>query len=113
MGEYTHQGSKKNLLGEDPDASLVELLSNEKQVTKETPPCFIWHTWEDNAVKLENSLMFASALQRARVPFDLHVYEKGAHGIGLSQGKNGVAADDVHPWGKDLVFWLKTRGFVR
>jgi len=82
-------------------------------VTKETPPCFIWHTWEDKAVKLENSLMFAGALQRAGVPFDLHVFEKGPHGIGLSQGKNGVAADDVHPWGKDLVFWLKIRGFVR
>ena len=113
MGEYTHGGSKKNLLGDNPDAALVESLSNEKQVSKETPPCFIWHTWEDKAVKLENSLMFAGALQRAGVPFDLHVYEKGPHGIGLSQGKNGVAPDDVHPWGKDLVFWLKTRGFVR
>jgi acetyl esterase/lipase len=113
MGEYTHEGSKKNLLGDNPDPALVESLSNEKQVTKETPPCFIWHTWEDRAVKLENSLMFATALQRAGVPFDLHVFEKGPHGIGLSQGKNGVAADDVHPWGKDLVFWLKIRGFVR
>jgi acetyl esterase/lipase len=113
MGEYTHGGSKKNLLGDNPDAALVELLSNEKQVSKDTPPCFIWHTWEDKGVKLENSLMFAGALQRAGVPFDLHVYEKGGHGIGLSQGKNGVAPDDVHPWGKDLVFWLKTRGFVR
>jgi acetyl esterase/lipase len=113
MGEYTHGGSKKNLLGDNPEATLVESLSNEKQVSKETPPCFIWHTWEDKAVKLENSLMFAGALQRAGVPFDLHVYEKGPHGIGLSQGKNGVAPDDVHPWGKDLVFWLKTRGFVR
>ena len=113
MGEYTHSGSKKNLLGDNPDPALVDLLSNEKQVSKETPPCFIWHTWEDKAVKLENSLMFAAALQRSGVPFDLHVYEKGPHGIGLSQGKNGVAPDDVHPWGKDLVFWLKTRGFVR
>ena len=113
MGEYTHGGSKKNLLGDNPDPALVELLSNEKQVSKETPPCFIWHTWEDKGVKLENSLMFAGALQRSGVPFDLHVYEKGGHGIGLSQGKNGVAPDDVHPWGKDLVFWLKTRGFVR
>ena len=113
MGEFTHGGSKKNLVGDNPDPALVDLLSNEKQVSKDTPPCFIWHTWEDKAVKLENSLMFAGALQRAGVPFDLHVYEKGAHGIGLSQGKNGVASDDVHPWGKDLVFWLKTRGFVR
>ncbi len=113
MGEYTHGGSKKNLLGDNPDAALVESLANEKQVTKDTPPCFIWHTWEDKAVKLENSLMFAEALQKARVPFDLHVYEKGAHGIGLSQGKNRIAPDDVHPWGKDLLFWLKNRGFIR
>jgi len=113
MGEHTHAGSKKNLLGDNPDAKLVELLSNEKQVTKDTPPCFLWHTWEDKGVKIENSLQFVEALQRANVPFDFHVYQKGGHGIGLSQGKNGVAPDDVHPWGKDLVFWLKAQGFVR
>lgn len=113
MGEYTHAGSKKNLLGENPDPKLVELLSNEKQVTKDTPPCFVWSTWEDKAVKVENSLQFVEALQSANVPFDFHVYQKGPHGIGLSQGKNGVAPDDVHPWGKDLVFWLKAQGFVR
>jgi acetyl esterase/lipase len=113
MGEHTHGGSKKNLLGDNPDPKLVELLSNEKQVTKDTPPCFIWHTWEDKAVKLENSLQFVEALQREKVPFDFHVYQKGPHGIGLSQGKNGIAPDDVHPWGKDLVFWLKAQGFVR
>ncbi|HET6406691.1 MAG TPA: alpha/beta hydrolase, partial [Chthoniobacteraceae bacterium] len=113
MGEHTHAGSKKNLLGENPDPKLVELLSNEKQVSKDTPPCFLWHTWEDKAVKIENSLQFIDALQRNNVPFDFHVYQKGPHGIGLSQGKNGVAPDDVHPWGKDLVFWLKAQGFVR
>ena len=65
------------------------------------------------AVKIENSLQFVEALHRANVPFDFHVYQKGPHGIGLSQGKNGVAPDDVHPWGKDLIFWLKAQGFVR
>jgi acetyl esterase/lipase len=113
MGEHTHAGSKKNLLGDIPDPKLVELLSNEKQVTKDTPPCFLWHTWEDKGVKIENSLQFVDALQRNNIPFDLHVFQKGGHGIGLSQGKNGVAPDDVHPWGKDLVFWLKVHGFVR
>ncbi len=113
MGANTHGGSKENLLGKNPPAELVELLSNEKQVTKDTPPCFIWSTMEDTAVKVENSLDFAAAMRRAGVPFDLHVYEKGPHGIGLSQGKNGVAPDDFHPWGKDLLFWLKQRGFVR
>jgi acetyl esterase/lipase len=110
MGEHTHQGSKRNLLGESPSAELVQLLSNELQVTRETPPCFVWHTWEDTAVPVENSLQFAAALRRAGVPFDLHIYEKGAHGIGL-QGKPPF--ENVHPWATDLSFWLRERGFAR
>ncbi len=113
LGEFTHQGSKKNLLGENPDPALVELLSNEKQVTKDTPPCFVWSTGEDKGVPVENSLQFVTALRKAGVAFDFHVYERGPHGIGLSQGKNGIPADDVHPWAKDLLFWLKLRSFVR
>ena len=109
----THGGSKANLLGKTPDPALVELLSNEKQVTKETPPCFVWSTGEDKAVPVENSLRFVAALQKAAIPYDFHVYQKGAHGIGLSRGKNGVAADDVHPWGKDLLFWLKQNGWAK
>jgi acetyl esterase/lipase len=110
MGEHTHQGSKNNLLGPNPEPQLVELLSNELQVKKETPPCFIWHTWEDKAVKVENALMFASALQKAGVAFDLHVYQQGRHGIGLND-KPPFA--NAHPWTRDLVFWLKLQGFVK
>jgi len=110
MGTNTHQGSKNNLLGKEPSAELVELLSNEKQVTKDTPPCFIWHTWEDKGVKVENSLEFAAALQRNGVPFDLHVYQKGRHGIGLA---DKPPFENVHPWGRDLVFWLKEQGFAK
>src|SRR5206468_1319323 len=84
LGEYTHQGSKNNLLGKDPSADLVKLLSNELQVTKDTAPCFLFHTDEDTAVPVENSLLFAAALRKAGVPFDLHVYQKGRHGIGLA-----------------------------
>ena len=113
MGPLTHGGSKKNLLGDNPPQDLVDLLSNEKQVTKDTPPCFIWHTWEDNAVKVENSLEFAAAMKRAGVPFDLHIYQKGAHGIGLSVGKNGAAAGEVHPWAKDLLVWLRQNGWAK
>jgi acetyl esterase/lipase len=109
MGQYTHQGSKRNLLGENPPAELVDLLSNEKQVTGETPPCFVWSTEEDPAVPLENSLQFVQALRRAGVPFDFHVYEKGPHGIGL---KDKPPFQNVHPWARDLEFWLKTRGFL-
>ena len=104
MGPNTHQGSKNNLLGSETSAELIKLLSNELQVTPQTPPSFLWHTWEDKAVKVENSLEFAVALQKAGVPFDLHVYQQGRHGIGLANG---------HPWTKDCVFWLKAQGFIR
>ena len=110
MGTNTHQGSKNNLLGKEPSPELVELLSNEKQVTKETPPCFLWHTAEDQAVKVENSLDFAAALQRNGVPFDLHVYQKGRHGIGLA---DKPPFNSPHPWARDLVFWLKEQGFAK
>lgn len=110
MGSNTHQGSKTHLLGNDPSAELVELLSNEKQVTKETPPCFIWHTWEDSAVKVEHSLEFAAALRRAGVPFDLHVYQKGGHGMGLGGGRAGGPR---HPWAADCLYWLKGQGFTK
>jgi acetyl esterase/lipase len=113
MGANTHGGSRDNLLGKNPSPELIELLSNEKQVTPQTPPCFIWHTWEDGAVKVENSLAFAEALRKNGVPFDLHIYEKGPHGIGLSIGQHGVPAGEVHPWAKDCLYWLKIRGFAK
>ena len=104
MGPDTHGGSKANLLGSDPAPELVTLLSNEQQVTKDTPPCFLWSTWEDKTVKVENTLAFAAALRRAGVPMDLHVYERGGHGLGLANG---------HPWTKDLIFWLTQRGWAK
>ncbi|HVV72942.1 MAG TPA: alpha/beta hydrolase [Verrucomicrobiae bacterium] len=110
MGEFTHEGSKHNLLGEHPSPELVRELSNELQVTKETPPCFLWHTWEDRVVPVENTLQFAEALRRAGVPFDLHIYQKGAHGLGL--GAPYAQKDKRHPWTRDLVYWLKLHGFT-
>ncbi len=110
MGELTHQGSKKNLLGSDPDPALVELLSNEKQVSKDTPPTFLWHTYEDNGVKIENSMQFASALRKNGVPFDLHIFQKGGHGMGLGGGRNG---GPIHPWAADCLYWLKAQNFVK
>ena len=111
MGEYTHRGSRSNLLGNDPSRELIRELSNELQVTKDTPPCFIWHTYEDSAVPVENSLQFAEAMRKAGVPFDLHIYQKGAHGIGLGTGDWNP--EKRHPWTGDLVYWLKVQGFVR
>lgn len=111
MGQFTHQGSKNNLLGKDPSPELVQELSNELRVTKDTPPCFIWHTWEDGGVPVENSLQFAEALRRAGVRFDLHVYEKGPHGIGLGTAQWDPARR--HPWTQDCLFWLRGRGFLK
>ncbi len=107
---FTHQGSKRNLLGPDPSPELARKLSSELQVTKDTPPCFIWHTWEDKGVPIENSLSFAEALQKNGVRFDLHIYERGPHGIGL--GSREWRPEQRHPWTRDCEFWLMERGFV-
>lgn len=110
MGPLTHAGSKQNLLGPNPDPELVKLLSSELQVTADTPPCFIWHTADDAVVKVENALEFASALSRHKVPFALHIYPKGRHGLGLAD-KPPFA--QPHPWALELVRWLKEQQFVK
>ena len=109
MGEFTHKGSKESLLGKNPDPELVQLLSNELQVTTNTPPCFLWTTFEDTAVPIENTLLFAAALQKNHVPFDLHVYQKGGHGMGL---KDKPPFANPHPWAGDCLFWLKVQKFA-
>jgi len=110
MGEYTHRGSKENLLGKNPSSKLVKLLSNELQVKTNTPPCFLWTTYEDRTVPMENTLMFAEALRKNHVPFDLHIYQKGAHGMGL---KDKPPFAHPHPWAADCLFWLKQQGWVK
>jgi len=107
MGPNTHEGSRKHLLGE-PTPELVERLSGERQVTPNTPPCFIWHTWEDAVVKVENALEFAAALRAQGVIFELHVYEAGRHGIGLGEG----GPNGHHRWADDLLAWLRERNFA-
>jgi acetyl esterase/lipase len=109
MGEFTHHGSQENLLGKNPSPELVKLLSNELQVTTNTPPCFIWTTFEDTVVPMENTMLFAEALRKNQVPFDLHIYQKGGHGMGLAD-KPPFA--HPHPWANDCLFWLKVQNFV-
>ena len=109
MGEFAHHGSKENLLGKNPSPELVRLLSNELQVTTNTPPCFIWSTEEDQTVPVENSLLFAEALRKNHVPFDLHIYQKGGHGMGLAD-KPPFA--HPHPWANDCLYWLTAQKFV-
>ena len=109
LGKYTHQGSKDNLLGENPPPALVKNLSNELQVTTNTPPCFLWTTFEDTTVPMENSMLFAEALRKNHVPFALHVYERGGHGMGL---KDKPPFAHPHPWANDCLFWLQEHNFA-
>ncbi|MBT2653963.1 alpha/beta hydrolase [Bacillus sp. ISL-18] len=106
MGEVAHVGSRTNLLGEFPDAELVELLSNEKQITGETPPAFLWHTADDASVPVENSLLFAAGLGRHKVPFDLHVFESGRHGLGLAEEHS-----EASEWTRLCEKWLRKQNF--
>jgi acetyl esterase/lipase len=106
--DYVHRGSKRNLLGENPDAQLVENFSNELQVTSQTPPTFLVHTSGDLGVPAENSVLFYMALRKAKVPAELHIYEKGGHGFGLAPNDPVLAT-----WTKRCADWLRGRGVIR
>jgi acetyl esterase/lipase len=110
-GTFAHRGSIRNLLGNQPAPELLHDLSNELQVSSNTPPCFIWHTVADRTVPVENSLQFATALRAAAVPFALHVYERGDHGLGLGTREYNPA--NRHPWTRNCEFWLRERGFAK
>ena len=105
---FTHGGSRHNLLGDNPPPDLVELLSNEKQVTAKTPPTFLVHSSDDAVVPCENSLLFALACRRAGVPVELHVFEHGPHGFGL--GGNDPM---LSTWPAACGRWLEHRGFLK
>lgn len=111
MREMTHAGSKKNLLGAEPKDELVALLSNEEQVTKETPPAFLVHTVNDAGVPVENSMMFAAALRKAGVPFELHFYERGPHGFGLG-ARSGTPDPILATWPGHCADWLRLHNFA-
>jgi acetyl esterase/lipase len=105
---WTHQGSKNNLLGTNPDPELAKSLSGEQSVTKETPPTFIFQTNADTTVPAENSVYYYLALRKAGVPAEMHIFEKGPHGVGLA---NDDAA--LSEWSKLLANWLRGRGVVK
>lgn len=112
---FGHTGSKKNLLGDNPPEELVESLSNETRVTPQTPPTFLAHTNEDAGVPAENSMLFALALRKAKVPVELHLFEKGPHGLGLGTGAKqfGIAPNRAfQEWPKLCAIWLKGQGFL-
>ena len=105
---YAHQGSRDALLGDHPSPELVDLMSNERQVTAQTPPTFIFQTTNDNVVPVENSLMFYEALLKNHVPAEMHLYEQGPHGVGLAQ-----KFPELSTWPGLLEKWLILRGLLQ
>ena len=106
FGAERHLGSTDNLLGADADAASCAAVSLERYVSAQTPPTFLWHTADDASVPVEHSLLFAGALAHHSVPFALHVYPHGRHGLGLA-GEDPV----VGSWTGLCAAWLATQGF--
>jgi acetyl esterase/lipase len=107
VAEYAHAGSSENLLGKNPDPALLKSLSNELQVTAETPPTFLWTSSTDKTVPPENSVAFYLALRKAAVSAELHVFAEAPHGVGLD-----LRDPSVGLWGKLVVEWMRGRGML-
>ena len=105
---HTHMGSRNNLLGKDPPGDLLDGLCNDRRVTAKTPPTFLFHTDEDKVVPPMNSILFFQALKAHGIPAELHVYEKGRHGVGL-----GVNDPVAATWTGRLSDWMKGRGLLK
>ncbi len=103
----THNGSLHNLLGEQPNPMLQNELSNETQVTPETPPTFLFSTTNDSTVPVQNSLLFYQALLQAGVPAEMHLFERGHHGSGLAQNN-----PELRMWPVLLQNWLHMHGWM-
>ena len=104
---YVHATSKKALLGDDADAALVQSMSAESQVTKDTPPTFLFTTTDDKTVPVMNSVMFYAALVKAGVPAELHIFQHGAHGAGLA-----ATNPDLSVWPELVLKWMRERGYA-
>lgn len=102
----THGGSINNLLHGREDAALRDLLSLEKQVTESTPPAFLWTTFEDGLVPCENTMLFASALRKVGVPFEMHVFEKGPHGGATGDKTSCIANHRFGAWLDLACDWI-------
>lgn len=111
-GAYAHRGSFEKLMGSKASDELAAKLSLENQVTDSVPPVFMWHTFEDGAVPLENSLLFASALRRAGVSLEYHVFPHGRHGLSLATKETcSVDKNTIEPqceqWMELCINWIK------
>ncbi len=105
--EFTHRGSRRNLLGDNPSTALQNSLSNETQVSEQTPPTFLVHTTSDRVVPAENSVLFYLALRRSKVLAELHVFEEGPHGFGL-----GKSDPILSTWPQLAAQWMQRHGFA-
>lgn len=105
--DYTHRGSRTNLLGDEPADSLVWKMSSELQVTPETPPTFLIHTTDDAAVPVENSLGFYAALRQAGVPVEMHIFQTGRHGFGLAPDDPSLSS-----WAWMAERWMIQNGWL-
>ena len=105
--DWGHRGSRNNLLGPEPPQALMDEMSLETQVTKDTPPIFIAFTTEDQAVPVKNGLAFYEACVTAGVPVEMHLFEKGKHGLGL-----GGEDLPFKQWPGLFIAWLKDRGLT-
>lgn len=104
---YAHEGSVTNLLGENSSTEQRKQMSSELHVTTQTPPTFLLSTTEDGLVPVENTVMFYMALRKAGVPAEMHVFEKGPHGVGLD-----LADPVLGVWPTLLSNWLRERGLL-
>jgi acetyl esterase/lipase len=102
-----HMGSRDNLIGKNPSPEKKEEYSNELQVTKKTPPTYLVHAEDDSTVKVQNMLLFATALQKNKVPFDFYLYEKGGHGFGLINKTSEVKWMDL------VQEWMTKSGWIK
>lgn len=102
-----HIGSRDNLIGKNPPAEKIKYYSNELQITTQTPPAFLVHAKDDNVVKQQNSIAFYEALQKNKVPAEIHFYEKGGHGFGMN---NPTSSDKWMDW---LKTWMNKMGWVK
>ncbi len=111
-GEFAHKDSIKNLLGSRFSPEMEEFVSLEKRVTENNPPTFLWHTFEDGCVPVQNSLLFALALREKNVTCELHVFPFGGHGLSLAdpETNNGWPKDrlmEVRQWPELASTFLK------
>lgn len=106
--EITHKGSRINLLGEQPEETLVYQFSNETRINEQTPPAFIVHSTDDRTVPVVNSILYYQELVKHHVPAELHIYQKGGHGYGL-----GEHLGPPPRWPDACKKWMTERGYLK